>query len=142
MEIVEQPVVVRSPRERAECTILLAEDNEPLRRGLASILRHAGYRTLEACDGLDAVKTAVEQRALGGIDLLLTDVEMPVLSGVETAEWVRTLYPGVAVLVMSALDAENVPEVPDSVFIQKPFTFSELLGRIRHHMIHRPGQNL
>jgi chemosensory pili system protein ChpA (sensor histidine kinase/response regulator) len=62
-------------------TILLAEDDEALRRHLSRCLTHLGFRVVEARDGVDALIAA----APIDIDLLLTDIEMPHLNGFDLA---------------------------------------------------------
>jgi two-component system cell cycle sensor histidine kinase/response regulator CckA len=62
-------------------TILVVEDDEPLRKLVIALLENKGYRVLEATSGEDAI-TLVEN-SLDPINLLLTDVLMPTMSGVE-----------------------------------------------------------
>ena len=61
-------------------TILLAEDEPPIRELLSKILNSAGYQVLVASDGKRALKIAEQTEK---IDLLLSDVVMPEMSGVE-----------------------------------------------------------
>ena len=56
-------------------TILLVEDEEPVRTVTRRLLEQAGYEGLESASGRDAVQQFEEYR--DGIDLLLTDVVMP-----------------------------------------------------------------
>src|SRR5207244_6440088 len=68
---------------RGNETILLVEDEAPLRNMLREALASAGYHVLEAGDGSEALKKC--ERAPGSIDLLLTDVVMPLVNGRELA---------------------------------------------------------
>ena len=103
-----------SPRGRE--TILVVEDEEPLRSLIRRLLERGGYRVLEAADGDEAV--AMARAGHQGIDLLLTDVMLPHRNGVDVAQAVIALYPDVRVLFMSGY-GENTP--PGSARLEKPF---------------------
>lgn len=77
--------------------ILVAEDDVQAAWALQDILQHAGYRTTITHDGLQAL--AVE--AMDPADLLLTDLTMPRLDGRGLIRRVRSVRPGLPVLVMS-----------------------------------------
>ena len=112
-------------------TILVADDEVPLRQAVVEILRSTGYTVFEAETALDAVEIA-EQR-VPKLDVLLTDVVMPGLRGPELANRVSERHPGVHVLYMSGY-AEGLPETqlpPNSTFLQKPFRFATLLEQLR-----------
>jgi hypothetical protein len=64
--------------------ILVAEDEEQVRRVAARALTEAGYRVLEAVNGRDALEQL--SRSPGRVRLVLTDVVMPEMSGRELAE--------------------------------------------------------
>ncbi len=125
-----------SPKEAiqrgVEQTILLVEDEEGVRKLAAELIESHGYRVLSAADALQALQVA--QSHQGPIHLLLTDVVMPGLDGFELAKRVQRLRPGLPVLFMSGY-SENAGVLdsgsfdPDR-FLEKPFTFEDLLGRI------------
>lgn len=71
---------MRKPSESP--TILVAEDNEPMRLVLRELLRPAGYRLLEAADGMSALLLAEERLPA----LVVLDLYLPGLSGIELAE--------------------------------------------------------
>lgn len=71
---------MRKPSESP--TILVAEDNEPMRLVLRELLRPAGYRLLEAADGMSALLLAEERLPA----LVVLDLYLPELSGIELAE--------------------------------------------------------
>jgi two-component system CheB/CheR fusion protein len=77
----DMPTLSVSP---ASGPILIAEDHEPSRQVLARVLRHLGYRVLEAGDGREAVDLARAERPF----VVLMDVNMPGTDGIEA---VRTL---------------------------------------------------
>lgn len=111
-------------------TILVADDEAPLRNAVAEFLRTEGHQVLEANSTLDALEIARLTR--DPIDLLLTDVVMPALRGPDLAREVSLLHPETRVMYMSGY-AEGLPEteIPDgAVFLQKPFRFSALREQI------------
>jgi two-component system cell cycle sensor histidine kinase/response regulator CckA len=114
-------------------TILLVEDEDPVRVLAQRALLSLGYTVLVAEDG----KRALEQIAghEGEIHLLLTDVVMPGMSGVELFDRVQQLRPEINVLYMSGYTDEaalrrGVIE-PGRSLLHKPFTFAALAERIR-----------
>jgi two-component system cell cycle sensor histidine kinase/response regulator CckA len=114
-------------------TILLAEDDEGIRRLAKLILDSLGYQVLEAADGRDAL--ARLERHAGPLDLLITDVIMPNLGGRELADRLRGLRPDVRVLFLSgysdhAISAHGIPG-EGCGFLQKPFTPLALARRVR-----------
>ncbi|HEX2709883.1 MAG TPA: PAS domain S-box protein, partial [Candidatus Deferrimicrobium sp.] len=80
-------------------TVLLAEDEDVVRRLAREILSGNGYKVLEAGNGREALLLSEAHR--GEIHLLLTDVEMPTLSGRELGEQIRLQRPDLRILYMS-----------------------------------------
>jgi two-component system cell cycle sensor histidine kinase/response regulator CckA len=107
-------------------SILLCEDEDMVRRYVATVLGDAGYRVLVASDGHEALKVAADHR----IDLLLTDVVMPRISGPELAERL-----GLPVLYMSGYTGDLIEQhellKPGMAYIQKPFTAGDLKRKVR-----------
>ena len=114
-------------------TILVAEDEEEVRRLAVDILAKRGYRILEAPHGGDAFLICEQARA--PVHLLLTDVVMPGLNGPELARRLKHFYPEMKVLFMSGYTDNTVfqPGVLDHgmLFLQKPFSVEGLLGKVR-----------
>ena len=113
-----------SPRGRE--TILVVEDEEPLRSLIRRLLERGGYRVLEASDGDEAV--ALARTGHPGIDLLLTDVMLPHRNGVDVAEAVTVAHPNVRVLFMSGY-GENTPV--GAARLEKPFGPLKLATSVR-----------
>jgi PAS domain S-box-containing protein len=114
-------------------TVLVVED-EPSVRSLAThIIRHQGYRVLEAADGEEALRVA--QECFGEINLLLTDVVMPRMGGKELADRLKTLRPSVKVLFISGFPDEAIARhgvlTPGIAFLQKPFSPAALAQKVR-----------
>lgn len=114
-------------------TVLLVEDDEAVRAVAARALTRFGYTVLSAGGGEEALRFAREH--VEAIDLLLTDVMMPGMNGVQVAERVSEIRPGIRVFYMSGYaDRELVGQGlldPSTHFLQKPFTPQELGGRVK-----------
>jgi two-component system, cell cycle sensor histidine kinase and response regulator CckA len=122
----------RRPKTRSAATVLVAED-EPAVRGLIRLtLEPLGYMVLEAADGYEALQL-IEKRH-SQIHLLLTDVIMPLMNGYELAKRLESIHPATKVLYMSGYTDEVLAfhgiAKPEIDFIQKPFTPSELAGKV------------
>ena len=114
-------------------TILLVEDEAPLRRFTALALRSFGYRVLEAESGDRALE--LSRTHSGSIHLLLSDLVMPGLSGREVAERLLVERPGLKVLLVSGYTDDVVIRhglvAGEVEFLQKPFSRSLLGRRVR-----------
>ena len=114
-------------------TILVAEDQDDVRRLVVEELRSYGYCVLEAASGDEALRLA-EQQA-GPIPLLVTDVVMPRMNGVALAEGIKSLRPETKVLYMSGYSGDLISHqgVLESGmdYIQKPFAPNALATRVR-----------
>jgi two-component system cell cycle sensor histidine kinase/response regulator CckA len=112
-------------------TILLAEDEDAVRRLTTAGLRRNGYTVLEACSGPEALK--VHARSRGGIALLVTDVVMPKMSGLELAARLSQLQPDLKVICVSGYSADAAAArgpIPWP-FLAKPFMLTALLAKVR-----------
>jgi hypothetical protein len=109
-------------------TILLAEDEDGVRRVSRRVLTRAGYRVIDASSGAEALQRAKEHA--GPIDLLLTDLVMPGMSGRELAQRLRAERPGLHVLFMSGYDQGAHQRDIVQPFLPKPFNHEELLASV------------
>jgi PAS domain S-box-containing protein len=115
-------------------TILLVEDDAPLRQLASRVLREAGYTVLDSRTPTEAVLTGTHHQ--GEVHLLLTDVVMPQMSGRTVAELLTRQRPGLSVLYMSGYTDDDVVRrgvlaTAETAFLQKPFTPGELLRQVR-----------
>jgi PAS domain S-box-containing protein len=122
-------------------TILLVEDEEPLRAIAQELLELSGYKVLPAANGAEGLSLSVLHR--NGIDLLLADVVMPAMSGPELARNLQGRYPQLAVVYMSgytdgAIAQHGVLE-PGQRLITKPFSGEELTRVVAEALRARDG---
>jgi CheY-like chemotaxis protein len=114
-------------------TILLIEDEEPVRAIASTILRRYGYGVLAAGNAVDALRLCSEHK--GPIDLVLSDVVMPQMSGPELAQRLRLARPGLRFLFMSGYTDDSITRhgiVAEGVaFIHKPFLPESLAAKVR-----------
>lgn len=99
--------------------VVLAEDDDAVRKMMRRLLEHWGYQVVEAVDGLDA-KIACE--AMPVIDLVVVDMQMPRLTGPGLVEALEARGQSPRVLVCSGAGAgiEGLP------FLSKPFSPQDL----------------
>ncbi len=114
-------------------TVLLVEDEDPVREVTALLLESLGYQVLQASDAQEALNLMQNTRAR--IDLLLTDVVMPGMSGRELAEQFHLRDPALKVLFQSGYTDDMVVRHgilhAEVQFLQKPFTVEALAKKVR-----------
>jgi two-component system, cell cycle sensor histidine kinase and response regulator CckA len=115
-------------------TILLVEDEPPLRQLARNILERYGYRILEAASGLDALE--VWQQHASEIDLLLTDMVMPGgLTGRELALLLQRLDQDLKILYTSGYSLDFVESdivLREGInFVPKPYSGTSLGQAVR-----------
>ncbi len=114
-------------------TILVVEDEAPVRRLLCLVLRDKGYTVLEAQNGEDAMAKAEAHSA--PINLVISDVIMPDMDGRVLSEHLRQWNPQMRILFISgyargALGDEHFKGSP-TAFLGKPFEMHSLVSEVR-----------
>lgn len=110
--------------------ILLAEDDDSMRRFLAKALEKAGHK-VNACGQGDEALGELDGRAF---DLLLTDIVMPVMDGIELARRATARYPDLKIMFITgfaavALNPDN--QAPkDAKILSKPFHLRDLVDEV------------
>jgi signal transduction histidine kinase/DNA-binding response OmpR family regulator len=122
---------------RGHETILVVEDEPPVRWIVKDVLGKYGYNVLEAGNGVEAL--AMWHQHHGDIALLLTDVVMPVgISGEELAEKFTTQKPGLKVIYISGYSLQVAGKgfsMLDGLnFLQKPFDGAKLALAVRRSL--------
>ena len=114
-------------------TVMLVEDEDPVRIFGARALRNKGYKVLEAKSGEAALELI--QTADGPIDLLITDVVMPNMDGPALVREVREIHPDMKVIFISGYteDAfrQRLDTDSDIHFLPKPFSLKQLAGKVK-----------
>ncbi|MCC7264500.1 MAG: response regulator [Candidatus Latescibacteria bacterium] len=108
-------------------TVLVIEDEEVVRKGIASILSKGGYAVLSASDGVEGLEKIREHAE--AIDLVLLDLSLPRMSGAEVIAHLKGMKSRAKVLVLSGYEAQamGVSGVPS---ILKPVRVRELLAQV------------
>jgi len=124
-------------------TILLVDDDEPIRRLVRRSLNARGHEIMEAGSATDALD--ISKAFDGDIDILLTDVVMPGMSGIELARSLVRVRPELQVLFMSGyapgIRGQADFEPANSRFIPKPFSTARIAEAVdscfsRIHRLH------
>ncbi len=109
---------------------LIVDDDPKIRQLIRVNLEPRGYVVQEASDGLDAIK-AIEHNPP---DLLLLDLVMPMMSGIDVCAWTRKYF-DMPIIVLSAQDEEQLKvqalDAGADDYIPKPFSYEELMARVR-----------
>lgn len=109
--------------------ILVIEDDADIREGLRIFLEGENYRVTEAGNGADGLKKVTDS-----LDLVILDVMMPGMSGIRTCEELRKTS-NVPVLFLTAKSQESDKLLGlmagGDDYLTKPFSYSELLGRVK-----------
>jgi len=117
-------------------TVLIVEDEPPIRRLLRTTLGAHDYRTLEAATGAEALSAMRHHRP----DLVLLDLGLPDIDGLQLIAQIRKLGP-VPIVVLSSRgdEAAKVAALDAGAddYVTKPFGADELLARIRAALRHR-----
>jgi PAS domain S-box-containing protein len=136
------PITMRKPsrmdqptppaRQQESARILVAEDDDGVRRVTSTILREAGFAVVEASDGLQAIATL--RSSAEPFDLAVLDVIMPRSTGFDVFDVIQREAPETRVLFASgytpqAWPSKDINEV-DYAFISKPFDRRELLAKV------------
>lgn len=115
--------------------ILVAEDEPMMLKALDLCLRSDGHEVLLARDGKEALSLFSEMKP----DLVITDIIMPFKSGVELLKEVMELNQNLPVLVLTALEKDEVKEMALGYgaleYMTKPFNPKELKKRINDLLV-------
>ena len=116
---------------RGPWTVLIVDDEEPVRRFVDRVLQQGNYQTRLAADGAEAVKVAAEH---GPFDILVTDLMMPQMTGDELARRLRQNDPALKVLYLTgfsdSLFKEKTTLWQDEAYLDKPCSVAGLLQAV------------
>jgi two-component system, cell cycle sensor histidine kinase and response regulator CckA len=138
--------VLRRPEQAAKSpaiawggTVLLIEDEQMVRKIVATMLTRLGFTVLEASDGVEGVEVFRHHRE--EVRCVLCDLTMPRLNGWQTLADLRKLAPGIPVILASGYDEAQVmtgdhAEWPQA-FLGKPYRLKGLRDAIGRALLHR-----
>jgi DNA-binding NarL/FixJ family response regulator len=114
--------------------ILIAEDEDILRKNLTFILNSSGYSALSARTCVEAI-SLLEKRQF---DIVITDLVMPVKGGGELIEYISENCPGTSVIIITAYPSANsaIDALKKGVvdYFTKPFKTDEILDAVQRAM--------
>ena len=120
-----------APRGKGE-TVLVAEDQEQVRRLMTTMLESYGYKVLQAVDGEDAVRLFMANK---DVDLLVLDAVMPKKNGKQVYDKVKRVRPHTKVLFVSGYAGDVIQQKglfeEKLNFLSKPVLPNTLLQKIR-----------
>lgn len=121
-------------------TILVIEDDRPIREGVVDALTFSGYGVLKAGDG----KAGMNLALTGTYDLLLLDLVLPHHSGFDILARLREVRSGMPVIILSARgeEADRVRglKLGADDYVVKPFSVNELLARVEAVLRRTPSR--
>ncbi len=118
-------------------TVLLVEDEDPVRLFSARALRNKGYKVVEAKSGEAALEIITAKTE--SFDLLITDVVMPRMDGPALIKEVRALHPDMKVIFISGYTEDafrkRLGDESSIHFLAKPFSLKQLAGKVKEVMV-------
>ncbi len=113
-------------------TVLLVEDEDPVRMFSARALEKKGYQVHQAASGAEAI--ALLDTGPGRIDLVITDVVMPNMDGPTLVAKIRDRHPEMKFICISGYAEDRFREQLDAAsvhFLAKPFSLQQLAGKVK-----------
>ncbi len=142
-EAVDEP----PPTNGSRGTVLIVDDEDTVRKLAGSVLRRAGFSTIEAGAGDEGL--AAFRENLEGIDAVLLDLTMPGMNGREVLAEIRSLDPGKPVILSSGFSADvalnGLSDQDGTRFLRKPYspgTLQDLMRELTGKGARCPGSPL
>ena len=114
-------------------SLLVVDDEDPLRQLLQMALTRKGYRVTCACNGLEAIDFIANRNCV--LDAVLLDLNMPGATGLEVLKVIKAIRPELKVLVLSGHLTEEsrneIEQLGQNCFVPKPYTLDDLGRRLR-----------
>ena len=113
--------------------ILIVDDCRTTRKIISLYLNGAGYKTVVAANGVEAVEKLVGAK----VDFIITDLNMPQMDGIELTKWIRSnaMYKNVPLVILTT-DQDDLRRVNGinagaSAFLTKPITEERLIDEVK-----------
>ncbi len=114
--------------------VLLVEDFEDSRFSLSKLLEIEGYEVLEASDGEQAIKIAINDRP----DLILMDLSLPIVDGLNATKQIREHMGSVPIIALTAHDLTDYQNKARDAgctdYITKPIDFDKLIDILSKYL--------
>jgi DNA-binding response OmpR family regulator len=109
--------------------ILLVEDEAITRNAFADALRMEGEEVIQAADGIQALALLDKSH----VDLVITDLVMPKLTGFDLVGQIRSKWPQIPILIISAHISQDAERISDgnAEFMYKPIDPPDLIATVR-----------
>jgi DNA-binding NtrC family response regulator len=122
-------MTVRSP------TIMIVDDEAPVRTAIGAVLDLEGYPVVEATNGEQAIQLLRHRP----VDAVICDVRMPGGDGIGLAGWIANNAPAITLLLISGWRRSTaLRRLPEEVlFFQKPFPMNDMLGALKKRLADR-----
>jgi two-component system cell cycle sensor histidine kinase/response regulator CckA len=137
---VEQEFMVQPIAQPSAGSILIIDDEDVVRRAARATLEHFGFSVFEASDGRDGAD--LFSRLHDRIAAVLLDLTMPRMDGHDVWRYIRRVRPDMKIIISSGFDeAEAMRQFTETTgldFIQKPYTATALVRKIRNAMDPHP----
>ena len=119
---------IRDPETKPMARVLIADDEDSMRKLVARAITLDGHEAIAAQDGAEALEILVREE--GGFDLLLTDIQMPVMDGIALALSAARDFPQMTILLMTGFAeqrerASNLDAIVHDV-ITRPFSVADI----------------
>jgi CheY-like chemotaxis protein len=118
-------------------TVLIVDDELPIRSAVARLLSRAGYDSLQAANGSEAIHIFAEQS--DKLVAVLLDLNMPTTNGRETLAMLHAYAPHLPIVICTAItppdDLEPAPGSLGVGFLQKPFTPEQLKAELERVIV-------
>ena len=118
-------------------SILVVDDERPLRIAMRRVLETKGHRVIEAQDGKEALRLCEQEKP----DLVVTDVQMPEFDGLELVLALHKLRPNIPLVVMSGVPIRGsldqlkaAKSLGAALVLQKPFTASQFMSAVAPYL--------
>jgi type IV pilus assembly protein PilB len=133
-DVVAKTDITEQERENDKATrILIVDDEDDIRKVVAKRINAAGYETIEAANGQEAVEMVFKEAP----DLIIIDLMMPVMGGIEATKKIKSNLQTASIPIMmltakqdKASELQGIDSGADD-YITKPFDNDKLIARVK-----------
>ena len=126
---------MESNGSKGKASVLVVDDNEPMRETIASILSDKGHQCESAENGIEALEKCRGTK----FDAVVTDLDMPGMDGITLTRELTRCFLDLPVMLMTAHDDDSLEGAAKNAgareFLRKPFDIFEFLTKF-HRMLH------